>query len=661
MPKRSQARAHGILAILAMVGVFNAAGLVQAAGGQRGGPPPGTAPAVDIRTGTGFILGRTLDMATGRPIAGALVVLIGYGDRVGGASGGRSAGLPALPVPSTQLAASPPRTVVTNGDGYFLFRDLAGGRFSIAATALGYLNGGYLQSKPNGSVQFLDLGDNERRGDVQIKLWKYGAISGTVLDEAGEPAVGATVRLMPRTAGPGRLLSPGRTELTDDRGSYRFGALVPGDYVVGIITTQSTMPASLFDAYRDLQISDPDRFRTLETELRNNRVGAPSPGVRIGDQVLALTGSPRVGYTPPPPGDDGRMTSYVTTFFRNAPTVVGAATVALGSGEERAGVDLSITLVPAVRITGTLTGPDGPVKNMGLSLEPAGSDLFFDAASNQAATTATDQNGAFTFLGVPAGTYTLKSTRAAVIRAGPTPVSLLFAAQPVTVDRADLTGLNVVLRPGLVMSGHVEFASAKSALTGQEFRRSNLMLAQATSATFPRSSMATVGADGTFATPGDLPGRYFVTAFAPAGWMLRSAMYNGRNIADESVELTTSDLTGVVVTFTDTPARLAGTIVDARGAPDPTAAVIIFPAEADVLRRGDFIQRRTKLSPPTTAGTFSFPDLPAGQYYVVAVDESVSDQWTDAAFRERLTAGANKVTIAEGEEKTVALKTLVVR
>lgn len=255
---------------------------------QSAGAPPAQ---TQIRKGTGFILGRTLDVGTGQPVAGALVVLTGYGDLPGGVPGGP---LAAAPVTSAQLTASPPRTVITNGDGYFFFRELNGGRYSLSVSAIGYLNGGYLQNKPGGTVHFLDLGENEKRGDVPVRLWKYAAVSGTVLDEAGEPAVGASVRILQRsiTAGRVRLQSSGSVAQTDDRGVYRAGSLTPGDYVVGIIVTQSTIPAALADAYADAvaQAVDPARAPPMMGDLRNNGVYSPSgTGVRVGDLIFQMS------------------------------------------------------------------------------------------------------------------------------------------------------------------------------------------------------------------------------------------------------------------------------------------------------------------------------------------------------------------------------------
>jgi hypothetical protein len=631
--------------------------------GQAGGQ---SAPVVpQIRKGTGFILGRTVDVGTGQPVAGALVTLTGYGDVPGGVPGGPQAAAPVAPGP---LTASRPRSVITNADGYFFFRELNGGRFSIGAGAMGYLDGGYLKSKPTGAVHFLDLGENEQRGDVQIRLWKYAALSGTVRDEAGEPAVGASVRVFQRTFAGGRaqLRPSGGIVLTDDRGVYRAGGLTPGDYVVGIVTTQSTIPATLAEAYASAvaESVDPTRAPPMMGDLANNGVASPyGTGVRMGDLIFQLSGTSRLGYTPPQPSDDGRVLAYTTTFFPHAATATEATPITLGSGEERSGVDLAIALVPTVHISGVLMGPDGPAKNMGVRLVPAGSDLFIDDSFIVAATAVTDANGAFTFLAAPPGTYTLKASRSLIVRTRPaTPADrLLWAQQPITADTTDITGVNVTLRPGLSVSGHVEFVGSKPAPPAQMVQAITIGLISVQNGQMQRSAQTLATADGKFTTLGDLPGRYFVNASALPGWNVRSITQAGKNVADDPIELTSRDVDDLVVTYIDTTAKISGTIADAKGTPDAQADVIVFPADSDGWRRGEFNIRRIQILTATKAGTFASRTLPAGQYYVVAADNSVTGEWTNPQFLQKLIAGATKVTIAEGDDKTVALKTLAVK
>jgi len=395
MPERQSVRP--VLVVLVMC-VLAAAPIARYQATPQTNPP--------IPKGRGFILGRTIDAGTSQPIAGAMVTL-GPG-QPGVPPGGRAGASP---------AGASTHSVVTNADGYFLFSDLAGGRYAIKAAAFGYIDAGYLQSKPTDPPHALDLADDEKHGGADIRMWKYGAIGGTVTDEAGVPVVGAAVRLLRRGVPPrpGVLVPVAGAARTDDRGQYRFGGLEPADYVVGIFTMWSTIPAALADAYAAAAAAAPDPARApaMSGELRNNGVVSPSgTGVRVGDLILQL---PNSLIAPPQPVGDGRVAAYAATIFRDATSLVEATPIALGSGEERTGVDLSMRLVPTVRVSGVLLGPDGPAKNIGVNLYVPGNERA-SVDGLPTATAVTDTAGAFTMFGVPPGSYILKAARSMIVR-----------------------------------------------------------------------------------------------------------------------------------------------------------------------------------------------------------------------------------------------------
>src|SRR5262245_13817389 len=108
--------------------------------------------------GSNLLFGRLLDIGTDAPIAGAAVRLV----RV-------------VPDPPLQLGVRPPdppsRTVMTGADGYFVFRELAAGPYSIAAVAFGYGKNEY-------PPHLLDVNDSDKPANIVMRLWKQGAISG---------------------------------------------------------------------------------------------------------------------------------------------------------------------------------------------------------------------------------------------------------------------------------------------------------------------------------------------------------------------------------------------------------------------------------------------------------------------------------------------------
>jgi hypothetical protein len=176
----------------------------------------------ETRTGTGAITGTVVDTTTDRPVAGAIVSLE---ERVAGSR--------------TQSYVQ-----VTTPKGRFAFVDLpASESYFLTATKPGYLDGGYRRNDPRGPSAPLAVKDGQWLADVRVDLARPGSISGTVMDERGEPIVGASVRVLPQVLISGRTQwLAGAVAWTDDRGAYRIPGLGPGRYVVSVPSVQATLP-----------------------------------------------------------------------------------------------------------------------------------------------------------------------------------------------------------------------------------------------------------------------------------------------------------------------------------------------------------------------------------------------------------------------------------
>jgi len=126
----------------------------------------------------GEITGTVVDAATGKPVGASIVSIAGAGMTV-------------------NTGADQYPRLLTAGDGRFRFRDLAApGSFTITATKGGYAPSGPGQRRPGGEADRVELSVQQTSQDVVIRMWKYGAVTGMVIDEAGEPVVGVQVRSM---------------------------------------------------------------------------------------------------------------------------------------------------------------------------------------------------------------------------------------------------------------------------------------------------------------------------------------------------------------------------------------------------------------------------------------------------------------------------------
>ena len=243
--------------------------IVPAPGGQALTQSPSS------RKPAGLVVGQVVDAATSRPVAAAIVTIA---PAVTGAD---------WPAPASPVS-SPNRRVVADDQGRFLFRDLAKGAYLFSAEAPGYLNGGYGQRQPGGTAQPFALAEDERAGDVTVRLWKAATVGGTVSDDAGGPVVGVWVSIARREFAGGRLqLSVPESwwaynARTDDRGAYQVSDLMPGRYVVSVATRTTAMPIALLDA----DTAALGSLRASGSNAMSMGMSAMSPGVRLGDFVL---------------------------------------------------------------------------------------------------------------------------------------------------------------------------------------------------------------------------------------------------------------------------------------------------------------------------------------------------------------------------------------
>jgi hypothetical protein len=676
--------------------------------------PAAQAPAESPK-GTGLLLGQVVAASGGGPIAGATVTITG---------GSQSVTLPtgevvvtsSGPIPGGVSAASgAPRQVITDSTGRFMFRDLSKGRYTIRAASPGSIGGAYGQNSPTGTPQSIELSrDDEKRGDLIVRLWKSATVAGTVIDETGEPVVGYTVRWIRRLMTGGRLrLSPGTSVTTDDRGVYRMSNLIPGDYLVAIMSTQTTMPISTADDYMQ-QMSSGGSLVSSDIYRELNSSGAPSPsmaGYRVGDLVLQANASGRSGGSAPLPAptDDGKVFTYPSVFYPAASVLSQATVLSLASGQERSGVDFQLKLMPSVRVSGTVMGPEGPARNFGVKLFPAGAEEFTTDSGIEAASTATDASGSFTFLGVTPGEYILKglrvpralstssssmtmievsgpngmimgmsSSNGATAPPPPLPTEpSLWATMPVSVGERDLAGLSVALRPGARVGGRIVFEGTREPPSPDQVQRASIQINPVGGSTSIQFLLGPkrVETDGRFSSVGFPPGRYMVSASMPGvlggapgtapgsapTWTLKSATRGGRDVSDEGLEIGAEDVSDIVMTFTDRTTELSGTVLDAKGQPDKGASVVILPADSQAWKQGVMNARRLRSIRTTTLGGYSVANLPPGDYLVAAVSTDTLGEWQDPKVLEKVAAVATRFTLGDGEKKAQALSTRTIR
>jgi hypothetical protein len=541
-------------------------------------------------------------------------------------------------------AAGAPRAgryTATDDRGAFQMDALPPGHYIVAVSKPPFVPA-YYGAKVVGSTQGtpIALAGGEKRTDLSIALTRGGAITGLVLDGAGQPIANTTVRaqrVSGETGGPravvgvvGPLVG---TATTDERGQYRAFGLVPGDYVV------SALPRQTFGATNEIHAVTDVELQWATRALSGGGAGGPEAG------------------TPP---QVGPAVAFSTVFYPDAVDVANAQVVTVAAGQERSGVDMHMRLIATSRVTGHIVEPSGqPASGATVTLLPASTsgDAGMLAAQQMVGLLGTTglarsaADGAFTLNGVEPGHYiAIARTAAGRGQAAGPPLS---AMQTIDVNGQDVAGLVLTLAPGKSVSGHFVF-DAQRLTRPQDPAKVSLQLV--VSGTVGSSVIASlpIASDGAFTLSGVMPGRYRVVASLPS-WSLRSAVLGGKDIADAPFELGADDApSDLVVTFTDRPAQIHGVLLDGAGKPASDLSVVLFSVDRDTWYQNS--RRLRAPVRPASDGSFAFTDLPPGEYCLAALTEFQPNEWFTPAFLAQVAPAAVHVTVAEGESKTQDLR-----
>lgn len=605
--------------------VLGAVCLVQGAQSQLLPSPEGR--------GTALLAGRVVDADTGEPVEGARVSL-------------------ATAVPGPTAAGGPSAyIVITDSLGRFFFANLPAGPYGSLPSREGYV--------PLASGSTFRLSEGMRITDARLRLRRLAVITGTLRDDGGDPVVGTEVIAYRKTIQQGGI--PQLTRIgsarSDDRGAYRLRNLAAGEYFI-CACGRDPIP---FDGPLLTTLAS----RPLELAGIARRAAA------VGADTASL---------------DHTLRTFAPTFHPNTPLASRATRVRVAAGEHKEFIDIDLTAVHAVRVSGVLFGgTESGVSAATVRLVPA-NDLPEARQVAQFAPMVLQPDGRFDFANIPAGQYTLIVHYDTLIRAlGPTgsalgllgprgsamspptvgggPSSRFWASEPITVGDADVTGLAIGLRPGFSIKGRVTYAGPAPPSAD---RFITFSMAQIGASLLP--SRIGVGAgvrgEGTFEFQNIMPGRYLlIPGGYVAGGRLKSIALKGVDITDAPIEVGSSDLEGLVITLTDArPTEIEGTTIFNPGETIEDMQVCMFPADrrywsdpAGTIRR--FAASRF-VAP---SASFRFINMPAGEYYVAlqrspAMGNAPSFDWLDPPVLEELARTAERVRVADGESKAIVVR-----
>jgi hypothetical protein len=418
-------------------------------------------------------------------------------------------------------------------------------------------------------------------------------------------------------------LAAGPSAITDDRGMYRLANLLAGEYLVSV---------------------------TAVTE----------PLVTLRAQ----------------PGGTAHATAI--QFYPGASSSSSAQPITVDYGEDRMNVDFHFRPGQGRRVSGRINGlPESASAHV--RLIPAGDEDL--GLGSELAVVGTRGDGGFTFENVPPGHYIVRMTptisQFTLPLAGtlPTPQGLQYrpgrtefdrlsvhsfetapfhpywAEAPLSIgDGAETIELALAARRGARLSGRVVDEAGRP-------REKTIVQAE------PADGRPALGfrasertdEDGAFAIDGLLPGEYVLRASSLL--LARSVTHNEHELPGGVVRVEDGgDLQGLVIALTEAGASLSGSVRTNGHEIAASAVVLCYPIEPGLWRGYGFSSPRIRRALAGTNGAYRFPSLPAGEYFVVAVDELHTDSFLPPDDLQRLSGRATRVRLDWGDALTLPLQ-----
>lgn len=498
------------------------------------------------------------------------------------------------------LGAREGRTTFTDSAGQFDFAELTTGRYFVGLSKAGYVNWSYGQKRPNEQGAPIEIAEGQVFERADVALPRGGVITGRIIDEYGEPVpevMVAALRYQFTPTGPRQMMT-GRTYQSNDIGEFRIAGLPPGEYLI------SATP---------MRVNNP--FDTVVDD--------------------------RSGYGP--------------VYYPGTPDPAAAQKVSVASGQVIGGIALSLIPSRTSQISGMVFDETGEVVRSGmLSVSPLtnGNVMLGGAGAPIRA------DGTFTLTGLTPGTYLLRSMPPMPAPApGGSPLGMrTMSTATVTVNGEDLTGVRVEPQRPVQISGRLTIApEAMASFRPQTVRvtaapvDSAMMMGSGAPAGAPQP----VREDGTFSTTVGQAGGFIVrVAGLPSGWIVRRVLWRGVDVTDK-LDVPSAGIDDLDIELSSRAPIVSGRVLNGRGEVTNEYVALVFPQEEDLWTTAR--QTRQSLGRPDPQGRFTIRSVPAGNYYLVAVDHLDNGQSYDPAFLESIRHSATRVTLREGDNQTIDL------
>jgi hypothetical protein len=330
-------------------------------------------------------------------------------------------------------------------------------------------------------------------------------------------------------------------------------------------------------------------------------------------------------------GDTDDRSGYAPTYYPGTGNMAQAERITLAAGQTIAGANFTLLPIRTVRVSGIALDSQGRPLGGGFISTMTRAMLGMGGGG-----TTVRPDGKFTVSGLTPGEYTF---RASVPGGGEA------ATASVIVADSDINDVQLIVQKTSTIRGRVLVdgsAAPPAASTLRIFFQADVPMGP--------GGNAQVKDDFTFEATMP-PGHARVSMFG-GDWRLEAVRLDGADVSETGFEVLPNNATGrVEIALSARHADLTGTVLDANNAASRDYVVLLFPQDP---------ARWTKpaavlMARPSADGTFKLR-VPGGDYYAAALEELEQGLFNDPDVLGQLRNGAQRVSIADGETRSLALK-----
>jgi hypothetical protein len=545
-------------------------------------------------------------------------------------------------LPENQIAIAQFRTrntarysAVADSNGRFTIKDVAPGQYSLMGEQQGFFD-------PPGN-QLLAEVEAGKSANIVVPLLSGATLTGRVKNSAGKLLPNAIVTAHQITYLNGKIIPQARRQQpADDRGEYRMFWLPPGDYVV---------------------VADPPRY--------------PVSGVPQQLEGVPIVAGPG---NQPPPTVTLSTPQFMRTFYPQSLTTTDARIVAVKSGDELSGMDITVQKGATYRISGEIhaipsTALAVPARGRGANPTPAAQQRiqgflgleFRDPSvvdmrsTNLGGTVPSAGNffltptedgfrATFEVRDVLPGEYYLvpRVNQSIPLGSGNFTINRI----PVDVRDRDVTGLAIQLFAGVSVDGTL---TVDGHAPGNVTARVALSAVGNPSPTYQGITVRAVipkADDGTFTIANVPPTRYRVEMGAglPPDLYIADVHVAGASVFDSGLDVGREPPGRLQVMLRSGAGIVEGVVRDGTGKAVPNATVAVIPPDA---RRENRALYKTGTS--DAMGKFTVRGIAPGGYKVFAFQGIAGGEFYNSRFLSKYEFRGKSINVAQGSTVTESL------